>query len=339
MKIGIIGAGKIGMFHAATVSASPKVGETLIYDVDLERAGAAASSVGAQSTGDLEEIFRRCHAVVICSPASTHLEMLEFALSSGTAAFCEKPIGVDLDRTAGIVARIDASQVPIMIGFQRRADRPYIGLRELVAGGGIGKPYHWRMVSGDDQLPEAGYVATSGGILLDQSIHDFDILRWVSGGEIREIFVLGSNLTGSEAYPAADDFDNITVSGKMSDDSLFSLTGSRFSASGYDIRMEAAGSKGIVGVGSQGGPAGPAGTEVFRATSWQGGFLERFASAYRQEIHHFLDFASGKAANLCSARDALIALLAAQTARESLTQGRPLATETTARRYGISYEA
>lgn len=326
------------MFHATTVSGSPKVSETLIYDVDLKRADAAASSVGAKSTSDIEEIFKSCNAVVICSPASTHLEMLELARNSRTPAFCEKPIGVDLDRTAEVVSRIEASQVPMMVGFQRRADQPYVDLRNLVAEGGVGNPYHWRMVSGDDQIPGAGYIATSGGILLDQSIHDFDILRWVSGREITEIFALGSNLTGSEAYSASGDFDNITVSGKISDGSLFSLTGSRFSASGYDIRMEVAGSKRVVGIGSQGGPASQMGTEVFHAASWQGGFLDRFAAAYRKEINHFLDFATGNAANLCSARDAMIALLVAQTATNSLSEGRPLTVKATARKHGISYE-
>ncbi len=224
---------------------------------------------------------------------------------------------------------MDASRVAVTVGFQRRCDPAYVALRDQLRSGVLGKPYLVRMVVGDDQPPPASYLSTSGGIFRDQSVQDFDILRWLTGAEVEEVYATGSLRTGFAGFAESEDVDTASVVLRLSDGILATLTASRHSASGYDVRMEVAGSAGMAAVGVEGGPLpGPSPNTPGRARSPYAGFIERFAVAYRAELRQFIDFVAGHSGNQCTVHDALAALLGSR----QVTRGAPAGADCRRRR-------
>jgi myo-inositol 2-dehydrogenase/D-chiro-inositol 1-dehydrogenase len=325
MKIGLYGAGRIGAFHAKTLSALPGVDELRIADVRIDRAREVAAQLGARAVPDPEALLSSgVDAVVITSPTPTHAPLVLAAVEAGVPAFCEKPVALSVADNRTVAAAVAASGTPVMVGFQRRCDPAYLALRDMLARGQLGRPYLVRMVTGDDAPPPADYLPASGGIFRDQSIHDFDVLRWLTGSEVVEVYADGSILTGADVFQASHDVDTAAVVLRLASGVLGTLTGSRHSGSGYDVRIEVAGSRGTGSVGVQGGPRRPDRDGVALAQSPPGGFVERFAESYRREMRHFVEVAAGRATNRCTVEDALAAMLIAEAADRSRIERRPV---------------
>ncbi|MCL2550933.1 MAG: Gfo/Idh/MocA family oxidoreductase, partial [Actinomycetia bacterium] len=206
MRIGLLGAGRMGAFHAGTLAAHPAVSELVIADADPERAREVAARLDAGTLPVDRLLSGGPDAVVIASATAAHAGLVASAARAGIPAFCEKPIAVDL---AGTVAALDAvakAGALLQVGFQRRFDAGYAAAREALRDGRVGRLHTVRTVSSDPAPPPAAYVPLSGGLYRDCLIHDFDLVRWVTGREVTEVYAVGTN-EGEEFFRAAGDVD------------------------------------------------------------------------------------------------------------------------------------
>jgi myo-inositol 2-dehydrogenase/D-chiro-inositol 1-dehydrogenase len=337
MRIGLLGAGRIGAFHAGTLAAHPDVGELVVADADPVRARVVAAAHGASALC-VDALFdSRPDALVIASATAAHAGLIARAARAGIPAFCEKPLALDL---AGTVAALDAVRTAgavLQVGFQRRFDPGYRAARDALRAGRVGRLHTVRTVSSDPAPPPAAYVPLSGGLYRDCLIHDFDILRWVTGLEITEVYALGTNI-GADFFRSAGDADTAAALLTLDTGVVATATATRYHAAGYDVRMELAGTDDQLAVGM--GPRMPLrsleGDPARPRSPWPG-FLDRFAAAYRAELAAFLRVARGTEPNPCEGHDALRALLVAEACEISRLERRPVPVaevEAMARAYG-----
>ncbi|WP_411118806.1 Gfo/Idh/MocA family oxidoreductase [Streptomyces sp. 058-1L] len=332
MRIGLIGTGRIGTFHAEVLSRHPAVDSLLVADADPERAAVAATRTGASAvpvdamfTGGGRDLP---DALVICSATAAHASLIARAARAGLPAFCEKPIALDLPGTLGALAEVEAAGSVLQLGFMRRFDAGYGEARAAVREGRLGRLHTVRAVTSDPAPPPADYLPLSGGLYRDCLVHDFDILRWVTGREVSEVYATGSD-AGPAMFRAAGDVDTAAALLTLDDGTLATATATRCNGAGYDVRMELAGELDQIAVGlddrtplTSAEPEGPGAP----AKPWPG-FLERFAPAYEAELDAFLRVARGDLANPCDGREALHALRIAEACEISRRERRPVAME------------
>ncbi len=250
------------------------------------------------------------------------------------AAVMARQPGVDELIVADIVAsRADAlaerveAGIPFLLGFQRRFDAAYVEARRLVASGEIGRLYQLRMTATDHTPPPESYIPTSGKLFRDASIHDFDAVRYVTGGEVATVYVEGAVL-GFDMFARYGDIDTSVATMRLRDDTLVSLAGGRHNPRGYDIRMELTGSRDAVAIGlGPRTPIRPLDTGSFEIQAGWDSFLDRFAPAYEAELTAFVDIAAGRATSACTARDGLEAMRIAEAASRSFEEHRVVAVE------------
>jgi myo-inositol 2-dehydrogenase / D-chiro-inositol 1-dehydrogenase len=325
MRIGLAGVGRIGAFHADTLRRHPAVTELLVADADPARAEQVAQALEVTGLPSPAALFDAgLDALVIAAATDAHAELILAALDAGLPVFCEKPVAPDLAGTLAVVDRVAASTVPVQIGFQRRFDAGYVAAREAVLGGELGWLHTVRGGTLDPAPPPPGYVASSGGLFRDMLVHDFDIIRWVTGREVVEVYATGGN-RGEEFFAAVGDVDTGSVLLTLDDGTLGQVAGTRYNPAGYDVRLELLGSAGSISVGldnrlplrsAEPGvsfPTGPA----------YPNFMERFRQAYAAELAAFLDVAAGRAPSPCTVDDALAAFRIAQACELSRHERRP----------------
>ncbi|KOV72386.1 dehydrogenase [Streptomyces sp. NRRL WC-3618] len=327
MRIGVIGTGRIGTFHANTLSRHREVGGSLIVtDADSGRAQDLAHRLGATAAPGVDEIFTwGVDAVVVTAATSAHAELIGRAARSGLPVFCEKPIALDLPATLSAIAEVEAAGTILQMGFQRRFDTGYTGARDVVRSGKLGRLHTVRMMTSDQTPPAPEYLPLSGGLYRDALIQDFDILRWVTGQEIVEVYATGSD-AGPPMFREAGDIDTAAAVLTLADGTLATATATRMNGAGYDVRMELAGELDQVGVGlddrtpiASTEPAGPPAA----SKPWTG-FLERFGPAYEAELSAFVEVVRGERANPCDGREALSALRVAEACELSRREHRPV---------------
>jgi myo-inositol 2-dehydrogenase/D-chiro-inositol 1-dehydrogenase len=328
MRVGLLGAGRIGAFHAEVLARHEDVDELVVGDLDAGRAEAVAEAVGGRS-GTIEEVIGSGpDAVVIAAATSAHAELIVACLDTGLPTFCEKPIALDYEETVAIVERVEASAATLQIGFQRRFDAGYTEARRLIDSGELGTLYSVRLATHDPEPPPEGYIATSGGIFRDLHIHDFDALRYLTGSEAESVYAQG-DVRGFDMFKKYGDFDTSAAMIRMKDGVLAVVTGGRQDPLGYDVRTEIFGSGDSISVGldvrTPLRSVEPSVAPFDEAT--YPNFLVRFEEAYRIELGHFLDLARGRVENLCTARDALEALRIAVAADLSAATNRPVRLE------------
>ena len=328
MRIGLVGAGRIGASHAAAVAARPEVDELLVADVDPGRAGAVAAAVaGARPVGALGDLLApgAVDALVVTSATASHPEFILGGVRAGVPVFCEKPVAPDVAGTVRVLHEVERTGAAVHIGFMRRFDAGYARARQALRSGELGDVHRVHAVTCDAAPPPAGYVPTSGGIFRDCHVHDFDILRWVTGREVDEVHAYGAN-RGAAYFAEAGDVDTSAAVMRLDDGTLATLQGSRYNGAGYDVRMEVAGTLGTIAVGldersalasAEPGTAFPAGEP------WQE-FWSRFTPAYEAEIAAFLHMAAEGGPSPCTVADALEAVLIADAADRSMRLGRPV---------------
>jgi myo-inositol 2-dehydrogenase / D-chiro-inositol 1-dehydrogenase len=325
MKVGLLGAGRIGALHAGLLAGDPRVEEILVGDADSRRAGGVAAEVGGRS-GTIEDILGSGpDAVVIATSTPAHAPLILASVEAGIPAFCEKPIALGYDDTVEVVEAVESSGAVLQIGFQRRFDAGYAEARRLVESGELGTIYSVRLATHDPEPPPEEYIAASGGIFRDLHIHDFDVLRWLTGAEAREVYATGS-VRGFDFFGTHGDVDTSAALITMQDGTVAVLTGGRHDPLGYDVRAELFGSQDSVAVGVDARTplrSVEPGTPPSEKTGYPN-FQDRFLDAYRAELKYFLSLASGEVENPCTARDALEALKIALAADLSLAEHRPV---------------
>ncbi len=323
--IAIIGAGRIGRIHARNVAAHPALRLKYVIEPDGEAAGALAALTGA-AVADLTRALDDpgIAGVVVASPTDLHLDQCLKAIEAGKAVMGEKPIDLDLVRARAAKAGLTKAGAPLMLGFNRRFDPNFAGLKACLDQGVVGTLETLQITSHDPAPPPVSYVRTSGGLFKDMAIHDFDMARWLLGEEPVEVFAAASCLI-DPAIGKAGDVDTAKIILRTASGRLCVISNSRRSGYGYDQRIEAYGSKGLARADnilessvSVWGETGAA------SDSFQNFFLDRYAEAYRREIDHFADVVSGEVLPAVGLADGIAALALAEAAGQSARTGLPV---------------
>jgi myo-inositol 2-dehydrogenase/D-chiro-inositol 1-dehydrogenase len=249
LRVGIIGAGRIGTVHARTiVNRVPEARVVAIADPVKSQAEKLAAELGIPTVvADHREILkdRGIDAVLICSSTDTHAAVVSEAAAAGKQIFCEKPLDLDLARVDRTLESVAKSGVKLMMGFNRRFDPDFAHLRSEVARGAVGTPHLLRITSRDPGPPPIAYIRVSGGIFMDMSIHDFDMARFVMGREVEEVSAATAVLV-DPAIGAAGDVDTAIVTLRFTGGAIGAIDNSRRAVYGYDQRVEVFGSAGMV---------------------------------------------------------------------------------------------
>jgi myo-inositol 2-dehydrogenase / D-chiro-inositol 1-dehydrogenase len=326
MRFALIGAGFIGNVHAKNLAAHPDVDFSLVHDVDPARASAVAERYGAQVAPDVGAIFASgdVDAVLIASSTNTHADYLRRASQAGKAVLCEKPIDLDIERVRSAVAASQAAGVPVMIGFNRRFDANHAALRESVAAGEVGAIELIQMTSRGPSLPSLDYIKVSGGQLRDQTVHFFDLLRWIAQDDPVEVHVMGAALADRRVAEAGDVDTSIAVL-RMRSGALCQIDSARRTGYGYDERIEVFGATGMVESRRQRhrGVSKYVGDKIVE-DGLHAGWFERMEGTYYQELVAFVRAVRDGVTPSPSMEDGLKALVIADAATQSLETGAPI---------------
>ncbi|MGO1538917.1 MAG: inositol 2-dehydrogenase [Leucobacter sp.] len=323
IRIGLIGTGRIGQVHARSIAAAPDATLSWVADPFIEGAKTIAEAQGAKATDSAEELIAsgEVDAVIIASPTATHVQLIESAVNAGLPALCEKPIDLDIDRVDALRPLVAASDVPVALGFNRRFDPHFASARARVAAGEIGDIEQLIITSRDPAPPPADYVAVSGGMFRDMTIHDFDMARFFVD-DIVAVNAMGSCTfdTGAREH---GDFDTGVTTLSTASGAIVTIVNSRHSAAGYDQRIEAFGGKGMLRVENT--PSSVVhlyNSDVVEAAQpYPEFFLERYVEAYSAELREFVKLVQGESSTSPTFEDGRAALVLANAAQRSATEG------------------
>jgi myo-inositol 2-dehydrogenase / D-chiro-inositol 1-dehydrogenase len=322
IRFTLIGAGRIGRIHAGNIARHPLARLAYVADPDTRAAESLAQQFSAR-TIDLESAVtaRDVDAVLIGSSTDTHADWIERCAAAGKPVLCEKPLDLDAQRAGECVTAAQQAGIALYLGFNRRYDPSFMRLKRELAAGAIGRLETLHIISRDPAPPPVEYIKRSGGLFRDMMIHDLDMARWLLGGEPVEVFARGSALIDAR-IGAAGDVDTAMVMLRTERGQLCQIANSRRCSFGYDQRIEAFGSAGMVRADNHTATSVTvAGASGFNTEPALPFFLERYADAYRLELDDFINALSGKRVELATGNDGLRALLLADAAQRSLTSG------------------
>jgi myo-inositol 2-dehydrogenase / D-chiro-inositol 1-dehydrogenase len=325
VRIGLLGAGRIGRIHAGSVAAHPKAQLAAVADAEAQAAQNLAASTGA-SVSSVDAIIADpdIDAVLICTPTDTHADLIEQAARAGKAVFCEKPVDLDAERIRACLRVVEEAGGPLMIGFNRRFDPSFGALKRRVEAGEIGRVELVTILSRDPAPPPPSYIARSGGLFRDMTIHDLDLARHFLGEEPVEVHAVASCLV-DPAIGEAGDVDTAAVLLKTGGGRIAQISNSRRATYGYDQRVEGHGSLGLLAVGNRHATTVTfAGTDGYRSDPALPFFLERYAEAYRAEFDAFVTGLLDGTPLAPSGADGLKAQVLADAATEAARTGRPV---------------
>ncbi|MFF0014187.1 Gfo/Idh/MocA family oxidoreductase [Streptomyces sp. NPDC005374] len=326
MRIGILGLGRIGAFHAETLSGLDVVESLVLTDPFAQAAKSAAERFGGEVVDSPEALLAAgVDGIVVAAATDAHPGLILAGVEAGIPVFCEKPVAKHMSEGVQVLKAVEGSDVPIQIGYNRRFDTGFVNARAAVQSGELGKLHTVRSTTLDPAPPPAAYIAASGGIFRDCSVHDFDIIRWVTGREVVEVYAVGGN-RGADFIKEAGDADTTGAILTLDDGTIAVISNSRHNARGYDVRMEIHGFTDSIAVGLEDklplrsvepGVTFPAGTP-------HDFFMDRFTAAYRAELTAFTEVVAGTRPSPCTIADALEAGWIAEACTLSLHEHRPV---------------
>ena len=326
LKVGLIGTGRIGQVHALSVVGHPDTTLHRVADVFEEGAQQTAERFGGTATAHPDDLFDAgdIDLLIIASPTSTHIDLIDKAIDAGIPALCEKPIDLDIERVDALLPKAQATNVPIGLGFNRRFDPHFAAVRKRVHAGEIGALEQLLITSRDPAPASTDYLAVSGGIFRDMTIHDFDMARFFVS-EIVSVTAQGFNQFSDEIRELGD-YDSTAVVLRGANDELVVISNSRHAAHGFDQRIEAFGSGGMLRVENL------TDTNVRLYTSeltearepYQNFFLERYMASYRNELSEFVKWVRGEDSTTPTFTDGRMALVLANAATESAATGQTI---------------
>ncbi|MGJ5831161.1 Gfo/Idh/MocA family protein [Streptomyces ossamyceticus] len=329
MRIGILGLGRIGAFHAGTLSGLDVVEELVVSDPVAAAAASAAEKFGATVADSPEAVFTSgIDGVVITAATDAHPGLILAAVEAGIPVFCEKPVAKTVQDSLTVLRAVRDSGIEVQIGYNRRFDAGCMTAREAVLSGELGALHTVRSTTLDPAPPPAAYVAVSGGIFRDCAVHDFDIVRWVTGREVVEVYATGGN-KGAEYIKEAGDVDTASSLLTFDDGTIGVISNTRHNARGYDVRLEVHGMKDSIAAGLDGQlPLRSAEPGVtFPAGPPHNFFMDRFAPAYRAELTAFTEVVAGTRPSPCTVADAIEASWIAEACTLSVAERRPVQLE------------
>lgn len=322
IKIGIIGAGRIARVHTRAVAAHPNATLVVVSDPVEEAGTALAQEYGARWTASAEDVIAdpEVDAVIICSPTPFHAEQILAAAKAGKPVLCEKPVAMDVETIDQLEKDLEGLDPVVMIGFNRRFDPSFAHIHDMVSDGTIGKVEQVTIISRDPALPSLDYIATSGGIFKDMTIHDFDTARFFLG-DITSIVAIGQHL--DPIMKDTGDYDGVVITLTNAEGATATITNSRHCASGYDQRLEVFGDRGTLNADN----IRPTTVRLSTDTSTDAQdpyldfFLTRYEAAYSAELSEFLSAIESGRAPSPSIADGKKAQLLAEAAEESARTG------------------
>ena len=328
LKIGLIGAGRIGLQHAEHLTSRiPSADLLMVADAYEEAARQCADRLAIPfATRDYHAILEHpaIQAVVICSSTDSHAKIIEEAAQAGKHIFCEKPIALDLPSIDRALNAVERNGVKLQIGFNRRFDANYRRVRQAVEQGEIGRPHLLHIVSRDPEPPPVEYIRVSGGMFLDMTIHDFDMARFLIGSEVEEIFVL-ANVMDSPEIAAASDVDTAVLMLQFTNGVIGTISNSRHAAYGYDQRVELLGSAGVISTGNNYPNTAIISDErSVRRDQPLRFFVERYTESFVSEMAAFVDAVLHEGPVPVTGRDGRIPVVMALAAQKSHIENRPV---------------
>lgn len=326
IRFALFGAGRIGRVHADSIDVHPRAELAWVYDPIESAAQEVARQYGATAASRVDVAIDdpSVDAVVIASATPTHVDLLTRAVHGGKAVLCEKPIDLDLDRVDRCWTEIASLNPTVLVGFNRRFDPSFREVHERVAAGDIGRLEQLTIVSRDPAPASRDYLATSGGLFRDMTIHDFDLARFLLG-EVVTVYATGANLV-ADYIAELGDIDSAVAVLRGADGVLCHITNSRRSVFGYDQRLEAFGSDGMLTAGNQ----HPTSVRWSNATYTEAApgylnfFLDRYTPAYRAELDHLITAMEHGEQPSPGFADGRAALALADAALESLQTGKTI---------------
>lgn len=329
VKVGIIGAGRIGKVHVQSICTQvPNAEVKMLADPFMnEETETWAKKMGVKAvTKDYKEVLAdpEIDAVLICSSTDTHSPISVEAIQAGKHVFCEKPIDHDVTKIKEVMDVLKNSKMKYQIGFNRRFDHNFEAAQKAVADGKIGDPHIIKITSRDPEPPCAEYVKVSGGMFLDMTIHDFDMVRFLAGCNAEEVYVEAAVLV-DPAIGEAGDVDTAVITLKMENGAIAVIDNSRKAVYGYDQRAEVFGSKGMVAVTNDSSSS----AVISNAEGVTGEkplyfFLERYMEAYAKEIKCFIEAIENDTDTPLGVMDGLYPVLMGLAAKKSLEEHRPV---------------
>lgn len=325
LRCAVFGVGRIGRIHATNLARAVRGAELVgIADVNHDTARQMAADLRVPTvTGDYRELLARddVDAVVVCTPTATHYDVLRASIDAGKAIFTEKPIDLELARIDAINAAAESAGVPMMVGFQRRYDPDVARVKAMVDAGAVGDVHVVRITSRDAVPPRRDFIATSGGLFLDMTVHDLDTVRFVTGREVVGVYARASVLV-DRMFAEEGDWDTAVVMLSLDGGGLAAIDNSRRAVYGQDQRLEVFGSAGAVATTNHTVDrvisADQSGQHAARLTAF---FPERYADAYRLEMQAFVDAVAQRSPMPVTGRDGYqatrLALAVTQSAREN----------------------
>ncbi len=323
IRISLLGAGRIGRIHAKNIKANSDADLCYVADVNKQAAEKLAGEVNAKvidfqtaiTTDDVD-------AVVIATSTHTHAQLSHIALTAGKAVFCEKPIDLDVQKTAQVVQQVQASNLPYFVGFNRRFDPSFQSLHNQLKE--IGKLEQLLIISRDPAPPPIAYIENSGGFFHDMTIHDFDMALWLIKEPVRTIHATASCQV-DPAIAKAGDIDTSTIILTMESEAQCTILNSRRAVYGYDQRIEVFGAKGMLNAHN----IKPTAVHQLNATGERSdcleySFLQRYKFAFQEEMNQFVDALINHQPMPVTATDSMAATKLANAAYDSFKKGRPV---------------
>ena len=328
LNIGIIGAGRIGKVHAATLAYRiPSARVLAIADIDL----AAAQQTAGQfcipvAVDDAAAVLanKEIDAVLICSSTDTHARLTIEAAQAGKHIFCEKPIAHDLAEIDAVLAAVAQAGVKLQIGFNRRFDANFARVRQAIVAGEIGTPALLHIISRDPGPPPVSYVKVSGGMFLDMTIHDFDMARFLVGAEVVEVYTQAA-VTVDPAIGEAGDVDTAVIMLKFANGVIGTIDNCRRASYGYDQRVEVLGSKGAIATANN----YPNAATISDAGSVRRDlplnfFMDRYTESFANEVTAFVDAVLNDKPTPVTGHDGRVPVVMGLAAGKSYREGRPV---------------
>jgi myo-inositol 2-dehydrogenase/D-chiro-inositol 1-dehydrogenase len=327
ITVGVLGAGRIGRLHTDNLLRMPGVRVKAVADPYADFAAWPPPEVATGPEPALVLDDPEIEAVLICSPTPTHAPFTEDAANAGKHIFCEKPIDLDPDRIRRTLAVVEKAGVKLQVGFNRRFDPTFARVRRAVIDGDVGEVQIVKITSRDPEKPPVSYVRSSGGMFLDMTIHDFDMVRFLTGSEIESVHAMGAVLI-DPAIGEAGDVDTAVTTMRLANGALAVIENSRQAVYGYDQRVEVFGSAG----------SAEAGNETPNRVSFSGAggvrsdnplyfFLQRYQASFAAEMEAFFHCIREDREPPVGGRDGLMSVLVGLAAGRSMAENLPVEVE------------
>jgi myo-inositol 2-dehydrogenase/D-chiro-inositol 1-dehydrogenase len=326
---GVVGAGRMGKIHIENIlynipDIKLKVVADINIDGDMEK---WAKYIGVPKlTKDSKEVINdpEIDVIIIASSTDTHTRFIQEAAKAKKAIFCEKPIDTDLTRIKETLKIVKDEKVKLMIGFNRRFDKHFMRVRELVSSGKIGSPYMVKVTARDPGLPSFDYLKSSGGMLIDMTIHDWDMARFQVGSEVEEIYTSGAVLVDPKVAEIGD-IDTVALLLKFKNGVIGMIDNSRQAVYGYDQRVEVFGSKGCAIANNESSNSVRLyDSENIKEDSIPYFFLQRYMDSYAAELRYFVECLQENKEPSPNGDDGFQNVVIAIAAQKSYEENRPV---------------